>query len=292
MPYRFELASTGRAGCQNKDCKDNKIKIDKGTLRTGTWIDNERFQSWSWRHWGCTTPLVLQNIKESIGGEGEDEDSLDFDALDGFDEVPLEMQEKIKTALVKGHVEDEEWNGDVEFNRPGMRGMHARKPRAKKESKDASPKKTKSAATENGKTAEAESEAEAQSPAKTKGKAKGKKGTENTKEASNGEKKPTGKRKKADPAPEAAAIDGDENDDEKQPAPKRTRATRTKKEVTKEENDEAPQIEKRGRPSKNTTKPKTDRAKKSAQETDTEAKAVNMGKPKRGRSKQTKNQDA
>lgn len=60
---------------------------------------------------GCTTPLVLQNIKESIGGEGEDEDSLDFDALDGFDEVPLEMQEKIKTALVKGHVEDEEWNG-------------------------------------------------------------------------------------------------------------------------------------------------------------------------------------
>lgn len=54
---------------------------------------------------------MLQNIKESIGGEGEDEDSLDFDALDGFDEVPLEMQEKIKTALVKGHVEDEEWNG-------------------------------------------------------------------------------------------------------------------------------------------------------------------------------------
>ena len=60
---------------------------------------------------GCTTPLVLQHIKEAIEGEDQDEDNLDFDALDGFDEIPPEMQEKIKTALVKGHIEDNEWQG-------------------------------------------------------------------------------------------------------------------------------------------------------------------------------------
>ncbi|OQE19821.1 hypothetical protein PENSTE_c014G04540 [Penicillium steckii] len=294
MPYRFELASSGRAGCQNKECKDNKIKIEKGALRTGTWIDNERFQSWSWRHWGCTTPLVLQHIKEAIGGEDQDEDNLDFDALDGFDEVPPEMQEKIKKALVKGHIEDDEWQGDVAYNRPGMRGMRAPKPRAKKGEK-ASPTKTDSAPTENGKAAEAESDAEAQSPVKKNGKAKVKNETEDTKEAPTGEKKATGKRKKADPAPEAteaAAHDGVGNDDEKQPATKRTRATRGVKKEVKEEVDETPKTEKRGRSSKDTTKAKTDRAKKTTQDTDTEAKAVHTEKPKRGRPKQTKKEDA
>lgn len=46
-----ELASTGRAGCQNKECKDQKAKIEKGELRFGTWVDSQNFQSFFWRHW-------------------------------------------------------------------------------------------------------------------------------------------------------------------------------------------------------------------------------------------------
>ena len=46
-----EQASTGRAGCQNKECKDEKVKIAKGELRLGTWVDTERIQAFLWRHW-------------------------------------------------------------------------------------------------------------------------------------------------------------------------------------------------------------------------------------------------
>lgn len=49
--FSADEASTSRAGCQNKECKDEKVKISKGELRFGTWIDTERFQSWAWRHW-------------------------------------------------------------------------------------------------------------------------------------------------------------------------------------------------------------------------------------------------
>lgn len=31
--FKIELASTGRAGCQQKSCKTNGIKIDRGQLR-------------------------------------------------------------------------------------------------------------------------------------------------------------------------------------------------------------------------------------------------------------------
>lgn len=47
----LELSPSNRAGCQTKECKDNKAKIEKGSLRVGTWIDTERAQFWSWRHW-------------------------------------------------------------------------------------------------------------------------------------------------------------------------------------------------------------------------------------------------
>jgi hypothetical protein len=44
---------------------------------------------------------VLSNIQTSIADE----------ALDGFDELPSEFQEKIKVAIEKGHIEDDEWKG-------------------------------------------------------------------------------------------------------------------------------------------------------------------------------------
>lgn len=48
---RLELASTGRAGCKNKECQEKKEKILKGELRLGTFVDTEQFQSWAWKHW-------------------------------------------------------------------------------------------------------------------------------------------------------------------------------------------------------------------------------------------------
>jgi hypothetical protein len=41
----------------------------------------------------------------------ENPDSLQFDMLDGWEELGDEEQAKITRALTKGHVEDEEWNG-------------------------------------------------------------------------------------------------------------------------------------------------------------------------------------
>lgn len=46
-----ELAKSGRAGCQTKECKDEQQKIPKGELRVGSWVDSENRQFWSWRHW-------------------------------------------------------------------------------------------------------------------------------------------------------------------------------------------------------------------------------------------------
>lgn len=53
---------------------------------------------------------MLSNIKTAIADE-EDDTELDFEALDGFDDLPSEWQEKIKAAVETGHIEDDEWKG-------------------------------------------------------------------------------------------------------------------------------------------------------------------------------------
>ncbi|GFF41425.1 PARP-type zinc finger-containing protein C2A9.07c [Aspergillus udagawae] len=128
--YRLEAASTGRAGCQNKECKEEKLKIGKGELRLGTWVDTERFQSFFWRHWGCVTPKIIGHLNEAV--EEASGDSKDLDAIDGFEELPSEYQEKVRKALEQGHVDDEDWKGDTEMNRPGMTGFRKRAPKKKK----------------------------------------------------------------------------------------------------------------------------------------------------------------
>lgn len=34
-----------------------------------------------------------------------------MDYVDGFEELPDELQDKVKRALEQGHVDDEDWNG-------------------------------------------------------------------------------------------------------------------------------------------------------------------------------------
>ena len=131
-----EIAANGRAGCQNKECKDAKVKILKGELRFGTWVEftmgEREVQSWKWRHWyvpsytyfasllstavriltasrSCITPTVIQNVQNALGGieaiEGNPE------VIDGYEEMPEEWQEKILTMFREGHVPDEDWKG-------------------------------------------------------------------------------------------------------------------------------------------------------------------------------------
>ncbi|KAI1610464.1 hypothetical protein EDD36DRAFT_326768 [Exophiala viscosa] len=131
--YRFEMAKTGRAGCQNTQCKKDQVKIEKGEFRFGTQVMIKDHLTWMWKHWGCVTPGQIANMQSQIGSL----DDLDLDAdlpaiLDGYEEISIEAQEKVKFALQHGHVADEDWKGEPELNRPGMKGINKRTPKAKK----------------------------------------------------------------------------------------------------------------------------------------------------------------
>ena len=57
---------------------------------------------------GCVTPRLIENINESLE---EHNNAGNYDALDGYDELSPENQEKVRKALEQGHVDDSEWNG-------------------------------------------------------------------------------------------------------------------------------------------------------------------------------------
>ncbi|KAL4931152.1 uncharacterized protein BDV17DRAFT_257230 [Aspergillus undulatus] len=238
MPsYRVEQASTGRASCQNKECKDNKVKIAKGELRHGSWVDSGQYQSWSWRHWGCVTPKVIGNINNLIG-EGDDRD---LDMLDGYEDLPSDLQKKIQKALEQGHVDDEDWKGDVEMNRPGQNGFRVKSP--KKKAKDADKEEKDDA-----------DEEEEKRPKSSKTKKRGRfQEDEDGKEAETDQpkrpkRKPTGYPKKA---PIASDEDDDDDDSESpEPEPK-------------------PKASKRGRPAK-ASKPAATSGKRGRKAKDTE----------------------
>ena len=83
------------------------------------------------------------NIKTSVDDEPNN--------LDGYEDLPEDLQEKIRKALEDGHVADEDWSGvsvqnyfldsatyfgkDVEMNRAGKNGF--RTPETKKARKEA-----------------------------------------------------------------------------------------------------------------------------------------------------------
>ncbi|GAQ04180.1 PARP-type zinc finger-containing protein C2A9.07c [Aspergillus lentulus] len=258
--YRLEAASTGRAGCQNKECKEEKIKIGKGELRLGTWVDTEKFQSFFWRHWGCVTPKIIANLNEAV--EEASGDSKDLDAIDGFEELPSGYQEKVRKALEQGHVDDEDWKGDPEMNRPGMTGFRKRAPKKKADEEEA----------------ETASEKEEKTP---KSKKRGRAETDKDKP---GEKATAPKAKRAKKGSRAKQeIDTDEDDgdqqqesdeEEVQPKPTVTRRGRVSKAAAEEK---AP---------KASAKPAAKRQRKSMGEDGEEAEPVEE-KPKRGRRKKS-----
>lgn len=52
---------------------------------------------------GCVTPVQIANMK------GKTEDNLEY--LDGYEELPEDLQEQVGRAMENGHVDDEDWNG-------------------------------------------------------------------------------------------------------------------------------------------------------------------------------------
>ena len=50
---------------------------------------------------GCVTPKQISNLKDSIEG--------DPSQLDGYDELPEDVQEKLVRAIEQGHIDDEDW---------------------------------------------------------------------------------------------------------------------------------------------------------------------------------------
>lgn len=60
---------------------------------------------------GCVTPKLVSNLNTSIEEESGEGDEKDYTAIDGYDEIPEEDQEKVRGALEQGHVDDDDWNG-------------------------------------------------------------------------------------------------------------------------------------------------------------------------------------
>ncbi|TGO57966.1 hypothetical protein BCON_0060g00400 [Botryotinia convoluta] len=142
MSYRVELATTARAGCQNKECKDSGIKIQKNELRLGTWVEIQEHGGWQWKHWGCVTGKQLENMRNYLeDGKG----GYMFDKMDGYndggkgslDDHP-EMQEKVRRVVMQGFIDPEDWKGDPEMNTLGQTGTRTSESKKKiKEQKSA-----------------------------------------------------------------------------------------------------------------------------------------------------------
>ncbi|KAJ5918738.1 zf-PARP-domain-containing protein [Penicillium verhagenii] len=287
MPHRFELASSNRAGCQNKECKDAKEKIPKGSLRVGSWIDSEKIQAYMWRHWGCTTPRVIENIKKEWQ-ENCSEDKPDYSRLDGYDELPVELQEKVRRALEQGHIDDEDWKGrnfgifdkilstdklfqDAEMNKPGARFFRVPVSRAKG-NKDANKAEDKPTKAEDQPTSpelevKAKTGAKDEVDAEIKEATKGKAQVKAKDEAKNGEVKP--KKARANKKNDTAATELDSKAEEKAKPAKKAPKKTTKKEADDEEKE---------KPAKKTPKLNAKVATPAAP-ADAEAKPAQRGRP-------------
>ncbi|EQL03334.1 zinc finger domain-containing protein [Ophiocordyceps sinensis CO18] len=134
MPqYRIEISPNNRAGCKDKVCKDNAVKIAKGEIRFGSWVEVNEHGSWHWKHWGCVSGAQVMHLQEACD---EGDGNLKFDAIDGFDELGdhAEIQEKIRRCVRQGHVDPEDFMGDPEKNVPHEAGIRlTAKQRAAKE---------------------------------------------------------------------------------------------------------------------------------------------------------------
>ncbi|EOD48938.1 putative zf-parp-type zinc finger protein [Neofusicoccum parvum UCRNP2] len=220
--YRVEVSPNKRAGCKNSECKNAGIKIQKGELRFATMVTIQEQQSWAYKHWGCTTPKVIANVKEFIDG--------DLTMIDGYEDLPEDMQAKLDTAFAQGHVDDEDWKGDVEKNRPGQNGMRLTKADKKRlgiDDDEGGGSKTKKRSRKAADDEDEGEEEEAPAPKKARGK-KGAKAVKNEEPADVEEDEaPAPKKARAKKATKTAKPDEENEEVEEAPVkPKKARATK------------------------------------------------------------------
>ena len=65
----------------------------------GSIVDFRGNTSFAWRHWGCVTERIIENMKKSFDSASE---------LDVFDELPEEEQAKVEKAWEDGRIADED----------------------------------------------------------------------------------------------------------------------------------------------------------------------------------------
>ncbi|EIW80341.1 hypothetical protein CONPUDRAFT_27558, partial [Coniophora puteana RWD-64-598 SS2] len=71
--------------------------IIKGDLRIGSQYSLPEGKAASWRHWGCTTPEVINNIKKALKSA---------DDLEGFEQLRKEDQDRVRDAWLLGKISD------------------------------------------------------------------------------------------------------------------------------------------------------------------------------------------
>ncbi|KAL9058323.1 MAG: hypothetical protein Q9162_001778 [Coniocarpon cinnabarinum] len=199
------------------ECKNNNVKIQKGELRQGSLVEIKENQSWHYKHWGCVTPAQFSSWQDITGGDPA--------LIDGLDELPEDVQQKVLRAFEQGHVDDEDWKGDLERNRPGMKGY--RTPASVKKKK-----MEQEAAAEDGDSAE-------ESPTKKKSapRSRKRKTTDDDAEADgDGSQEKT---KKSRGRPKKAIKSEDDADEDEAPPPKKVRGRPKKEKEDVAEEDDA-----------------------------------------------------
>ncbi|RDW66770.1 hypothetical protein BP5796_09519 [Coleophoma crateriformis] len=257
MVYRVEVAVSGRAGCKATECKHAGIKIEKGELRVGTWVEIGGHGSWQWRHWGCMTGKMLENLRHYLEGEdnkGSEEFRWDYlDGLEGEAKGDLtdhpELQEKVKRVVKQGFIDPEDWKGDPEMNQLGLSGLRtaetkkmqrdaaraAKAAKAEADGSDAEPQSSPPPPTASKKRAKGgDTESEDEKPAKKK------RGTKAKKEEDDEDAKPVKNYR--------AKVKKEEYDTEDDIKPtKKSRAKKIKDESEDEEEDIIPAMKSRAK---------------------------------------------
>jgi Poly(ADP-ribose) polymerase and DNA-Ligase Zn-finger region len=72
-------------------CRSFSIRLSCVNL---TW-----FSFSAWRHWGCVTPKIIENLKKTFSEASE---------VDGYDDLSSEDRKKLDNAWEEGHVADED----------------------------------------------------------------------------------------------------------------------------------------------------------------------------------------
>ncbi|KAK3191202.1 hypothetical protein K4F52_002791 [Lecanicillium sp. MT-2017a] len=149
MPqYRIEISPNNRAKCKDSVCQKEAVKLLKGEIRFGTWVEIEERGSWAWKHWGCVSGQQMERLHDACK---KGDDDYDFDEIDGYDEITdADVKKKIERCVRQAHIDPEDFNGDPEKNVPGATGIRltAAQKRAKEKpaadgDDDAPSKKTK-----------------------------------------------------------------------------------------------------------------------------------------------------